>query len=513
MLHWLLELEAEGRLYRWSVEPVEVDATHVYRGGLSDLSLELGQRAVTLQLLDPSLDWPVIAPRFQGGRATVRRWLEGDSYDQALVMADGDVIDVSWDTADAPVTLRVVADSSATRGFPVPDALSRSGSLTWPEAGGPVVADEGISYPVLFGYPGHDGASNPYPIMPVALAQWSASRGLTKAIIAEDADCSISTVRLRNNATDGEATQAAARATDLLGRRVCVAHFNTSATGYPSTVNEGRALFVGFSPAGGGGVARAAYDVFVYLLRRWGSGTVDWGRLPEVRDLLSRYQVDTWIDEQVQDPWSWLEQVLVPDLPIVVRLGPRGRYLAPVTWRPTSEQVVAELEVGRHVAAAARFTLERPGPTNEFAAEYREDRQGVYRARVVVTGGDGTDLAVLPGTAPGKTSTTTVSVVRSGLCQASLAAHGLRRSRVQTIDWTWDEGTVLRILEDRVEREALPARLTSYTVTRRLRHNLRENDVVRLTDHDRGIAGELAVISEPPLVGSDATTIKLRIPR
>lgn len=513
MLHWLVELDLEGRIYRWSVAPVEVDDDHLYRGGLSDLALELGQGSVQLQIADASVDWPTLAPRLQGGRATVRRWLEGEVFDQALVFVDGDIVDVSWDTADAPVVLRVAAESSATRGVPLPDAFSRSGSVTWPEAGGPVVADQGVPYPIIFGYPGYDGDTNPYPIVPVALAQYSATRALTKAIVSEDGDAAITSVRLRNQATDGEATQTCAKATDKLGKKVVIAHFNASTSGYPSSVNEGRALFAGYGPTGGGGIARSAYDVIVYLLRRWGSDTVDWGRLPEVQSLLERYLVDTWIDAPMPDPWTWLEQVLLPDLPIVVRLGPRGRYLAPVTWRPTLDQVVAELEVGRHVAAASRFTLERGGILNEFAAEYREDRQGTYRARVVVTGGDGTDLSVLPSSVPGSTSTTSLSVVRSGRCQLSRTAYGLRRAEVQTIDWTWDEGTVLRVLEDRVEREALPARITSYTVARRLRHDLRENDVVRITDADRGLEDELAVITAPPVVGSESTTITLRIPR
>ncbi len=513
LAHWLVELDLEGRIYRWSVEPLEVDDEHVYRGGLSDLALELGQDSVVLEVRDESYDWPVLAARLQGGRATVRRWLEGEAYDQALVFVAGDVVDVSWDTADAPVVFRVLAQSSASRGVPVPDAFAASGSVTWPEAGGPVVADQGVPYPILFGYPGYDGASNPYPIVPVALAQYSATRALTKAIVCEDGDAEITSVRLRNNATDGEATQTCAKATDLLGKRVVIAHFNASATGYPANVNEGRALFAGYSPTGGGGIARSAYDVIVYLLRRWGSDTVEWGRLPEVQSLLEPYLVDTWIDAQVPDPWTWLEQVLLPDLPVVVRLGPRGRFLAPVTWRPTLDQVVAQLEVGRHVAAASRFALERPTIVNEFVAEYREDRQGVYRARVVITGGDGTDLGVLPSSVPGATSTTTVSVVRSARCRESRDAYGLRRSEVQTIDWTWDEGTVLRVLEDRVEREALPARITSYTVARRLRHDLRENDVVQISDPLRGLEDELAVIAAPPVVGSESTTITLRIPR
>jgi hypothetical protein len=130
-----------------------------------------------------------------------------------------------------------------------------------------------------------------------------------------------------------------------------------------------------------------------------------------------------------------------------------------------------------------------------------------------MTGDDGRGLGSYPTTAPGSTTTQTVTAVRSGRCADSRSRYGLRRAPSQVIDWTWDEGTVLRVLEDRVEREALPAILGSYEVIDRYRHDLRENDVIRVTDTERGLVSTLAVISSPPTVGTDSTTIDVRIPR
>lgn len=511
-MRWLLEVVIDGRTYRWSTEPVDVDDDR-YMGGLQDPGeVEDGSTQLALVLTDASVDWPAVAPSVQGSAAVLRRWREDTVLEASVVVLSGEVVSIDWATASDPVRLLVSSAAAAVMGVPFPPPLARSGSLTWPLAG--VVGDEGVCYPVLFGYPGYEG-STPYPVVPVALAQYTGVRATTRLIVSEDADAPITSVRIRNDAVGVEANQNAERVNDRLGQRVLVTNFSAAATGYPAAANDARLFYAGFGPAGGGGVARSAYDVLVYLLRRWGSGTVDWGRIPEIEGLIGAYLVDSWVDTSIADPWEWLEQVLLPDLPVAVRVNGNGRrYLVPRILRPLDAQVVAELTAGRHVEAASRVTLERPGPTNEFVAEYREDRTGVYRARVVITGGSGTDLGVLPGSNPGSTDTQSVTVVRSGRCSASLAQYDRRRDRqVQIIDWTWDEGTVLRVLEDRVEREALPARRVAYTIRERLRDQLREADVVRITDEDLGFDGVLASIDEPPRVGAETTRITLRIPQ
>lgn len=515
MLHWLLDLYLEGRVYRWSISPLEIDGDHVYRGGLGDVQAEVGTQSVTVQVTDPSVRWTQLAQHAQGARATLRRWLEGTVYDAAVVVASGSIVGVDWDRDDAPVSLALGASTSATLGNPLPDPLARTGELTWPQAStGSTLGDIGAPYPILFGYPGYEGATT-YAIMPVPLAQYDVTRSDTVVIVSEDPDAQLTSVLLRNDALAAEATQSCRRVSDLLGKQVMVADFGTSSVGYPFSATATRQLFVGFAPSTGGGVARSAYDVITYLLRRWGPDTVEWRRLGEVRALLELYQVDSWIDASVPDPWTWIESVLLPDLPVAVRVGATGlRYLSPRYWTPSEDRVIADLNVDeQEIAPAGRITLERPGPTNEFIADFREDRAGVYRARVIATGGDGTDLGVVPSTAPGATSTQSVTLLRSARCIDSRSRYGPVRSPPQEVDWTWDEGTVIRVLEDRIAREAIPALLTQYALGERIRHRFQENDVIRITDTDRGLTDAVAVISEPPLVGSERTIITVRVPR
>jgi hypothetical protein len=131
----------------------------------------------------------------------------------------------------------------------------------------------------------------------------------------------------------------------------------------------------------------------------------------------------------------------------------------------------------------------------------------------VATGGDGTDLGVLPSAPPGSTAAQSITLVRSGRCIDSRSRYGPVRSPPQAIDWTWDEATVIRVLEDRIEREAIHALLAQYELGQRLRHDFAENDVIRISDPDRGFDRVLGVIHEPPLVGAESTTITVRIPR
>jgi hypothetical protein len=263
VLSWLLEVEIGGRLFRWAVGEVTLATASgdevVYRAGLSDPgSLDEGSLGARLAVLDGRVDWPRVAPHAQGGRATLRRALEGDTLEQASVVVAGVVAAVEWDTADAPVVLVIGADSPLLVGAPLPDPFARVGGATWPVSPLSVKCDEGIAYPVLFGVPGWEGTGNPYPCVPIALAQWNGLVAGSHAIISEDPDTGCTSLRLRNTATDEEATQNAVRITDKLGQTVLAADFLASTLGWPGSPTEARQLWAGFGPTGGGGSARTA---------------------------------------------------------------------------------------------------------------------------------------------------------------------------------------------------------------------------------------------------------------
>lgn len=536
-MFFLLEFEVLGRRYRWSTEEVQVDADHVYEAGLDDLDLPDDALGVAVRITDSRVNWPELAPDLQGQRVTLRRWLEGDSFESSVVVLDGVIAEVVWSTRDEPVDLRLQVESSALLGYPVPDYMARVSGLTWPTGGG-TLGDDGRTYPVILGYPGWEGAGSAYPIVPVPLAQWTALPVTTYVVVAEDLDAPITQVVLLNEqAGTVGVDETVVVVTDLLQRNVRAAQFALTGTYYPATATTARRFFAGYSPAGGGGVARDAYSVLEYMLKRWAPDTVDWSRLPEIRATIEPYQVDTWIDDATANPWNWLTGALLRDLPVEVRIGAGGRFLVPTLPRLDARQVVHELVVDNgSVNPIGTLRLSQPGPTNEFAIDYREDRRGSHRARVVATGlpapyqqfdAGGVvirevwpNLGVTPlgrgtgGLGLGQaTDTQAITVLHSGRLADSVARYGLRRSQPRTLDWTWDEGTVLRVLEDRIEVEAIPAILAGYTLTNRERWSVYEGDVVRLTDTDRGLVDVLAVVVDPPVHSAETTAITLRIPR
>lgn len=513
--HWLLDVEIDGVAYRWSVESVEVETaageTLTYTSGLGDLELAQGDPDIFVAVLDPSVDWPALASQIDGQRVVLRRWIEGTVLEQAEVYGYGEVADVEFGAGHEPASWAIseVAGSELTLGVQVPDPLARIDATTWPITGGATIGDDGAVYPVLFGFPGDDGSGTPIPVMPVPMGQYLAA-GTTYLVLSEDADAPITTVRIRNETEDTEDTETAVAVTDLLGRRLKVSHFTLAAGPRPATATEQRELFAGFGSATGGGVARSAYEVIDYLIRRWGRESVDWSRLPEIRDVLDEFQVDTWIDDPPTDPWAWIEAVLLPDLPVEVRTSARGRYLVHRRYVSEPGRRVGSLEVGRD---AERVSMVRradsEGPANEFIGVYRASTRGDWLGRVILTG-DPATIASAPAIAvPGATTTQAVAVATSTLCRRSHARYRLRQSEPVEIDWTWDTGTVLRVLEHRAERDALPGHAVELEVWDG--EDLVEGDELGITDEELGWDDRTAIVDTPPVRG-DRTTVTLRLP-
>lgn len=513
--HWLIDVEIDGVDYRWSDELVEVDTAEgdvlTYEAGLADPGELAPGDSVTIEVLDPSLDWPALAPELDGRRATLRRWIEGTVFEQAEVYAFGEVSDTSFGTRHEEVGWRIaeVAGSELTLGVQVPDPLARIDATTWPINVGATVCDEGAVYPVLFGYPGYTGAPIPVCVMPAPMGQFLAA-ATTYLVLSEDPDAQITLVRVRNDTENTEATETALVIRDELGRSIRASHFTLAAGPAPADATAQREMFVGFGPAGGGGVARSAYDVIAYLLRRWGPGGVDWSRLPEARDALGVYQVDTWIDDPVRDPWAWIEGVLLPDLPVEVRVSARGRYLAPRRYVSDPRRRVGSLEVGVGVERVSDVKrVKSDGPANEFVGLYRASTRGDWLGRVILTG-DPASIGSAPTiSVPPTTATQLVQVATSASCRRSLARYGLRQAEPVEIDWTWDTGTVVQVLEWRAERDANPCHQVILDVDDG--EDIAEGDEFELTDEELGWSGRVAIVDAPPVRGV-RTTVRLILP-
>lgn len=511
--HWLVEVELDGQVKRWSVEHLEVETSAgevlVYRSGLVELELAQGSDGASIELLDPEVDWPALGGELECRTCTVLRWREGDVFEQAEVFARGEARGVAYGSRRERVswTISETGGAAASLGVQVPDPLAQVDLTTWSAP-----PDEGAPYPVIFGYPGYTGATNPVCVVPAPLGSWNALDADTNFVVCEDGDAQITQVRVRNAEEDAEANEAVAVESDLLGRRIRVGDFASAGGPKPVSASAARGLFMGFTPSGGGGVARSAYDVIAYLLRRWGVDTVDWTRLPEVRDFLGVFQVDTWIDEPQTDPWAWIEGVLLVDLPLEVRRTERGRYLVQRHYRTDPRRLVGTVSVDRGEARrrSGRTRVTEEGPYNEFTALYRRNINDDWLGRIILTGDPDTIQAAPTLTVPPPVATVgLVNTLPSSLCRLSHARYQLRQDEQIEIDWTWDTGTVVRVLELRAERYALPADLIEYDILDG--EDLREGNELRLVDEEMAL--DLAVIvEEPPVVTATSTSCLLRIP-
>lgn len=509
---WLVELELDGRVYRWSTEALQVETADGevldYAAGLSPLELGQGDEDVAVEVVDPSVDWPQLALHAEGGRTLVLRWLEGTAYESAEVFAVGRAAEIEYGEDVEPVVWSVRTDA-LDLGRQLPDPLARVDASTWPITGGYTTPTNsaGVVYPIVFGNPGDDGAAVPQSVMPVQQAQWGASEALSYFVVCEDPTASAASVWLRDEQTAVADNEPTAVVSDLLGRRVLAVEAGTL---NPGAVDDLVRIYAGFKASTGGGVARSAYDVVVYLLRKYGAATsVDWERLTEIRDWIGPFNVDTWINDVVESPWDWLESVLLPDLPVRIATSTRGRYLVPLVYRVDPTQVIRSLSIDDGEATRESPVATSWGAVNEFVAYYRRLTTDAWKGRVVLTG-SADRLPSLPSlSAPAATATEPVQVLGSGLCLASQARYGIRQGQALEVDWTWDTATVARVLAWQAERDALPARTVTYLVDEGDR--IRESDQLEVMDSRVGI-NEIGIVAEPPLVSDDGVRITVRFP-
>lgn len=504
---WLLDLTIDGRVYRWSTEAVDVvdarGATHRYEAGLA--ALEVAQSdSVSVSVVDAGVDWTALGARVSWSPAVLRRWAEGSVLDDAETYASGEAVDVTWSTAHEPLALAIAQPlGPQTLGLPAPDREAQVTEATWPITALHEIGETSAWYPVVYGYPGYDGTSTPYPVVPVPLAQWEATTpATTYLVIADRIESQIASVTLWHDDYALTSTTTADWVIDGLGRYVQVVDFAGIPTLQPTSPRARH--HAAYTPTGGGGAVRDAYSVLRDALSRWGASTVDWERLPEAAEELGRYQVDTWIDDQVSDVWAWAEGTILADTPVEPRRGPRGWYLVVRRYTADPRLVVGAYSVD--VGSARRVSsLSRDGePITRWSAAYRIDREGQPRARVYLVGS-------VPSPAPDPTAAQLVRVAQSGRCLAAESRWGVRDGGDLTIDWTWDTATALACLEWRAARWALPALLVTYELDDG--ETLREGDQVELVDTELGI-DRTAIVDAPPVRGlaSGWSRVLLRLP-
>ena len=492
---WLLEAAIGGRTFHFA-QTTSVVGGKLYLAGLEPGAWSPGVNQSVALTVNANADLFAALATHDTGTAKLSL-LDDDGTVE--VFHQGVVVAPVLDYPDLPVSFTVTRDLyTVQRGVQVPDELARVDSDTWPLAAGTLGA-AGAYYPVIFGYPGFQGEGvDPIPVVPAPLAQIGAGAGSSYLVVSEQARSTVATVRVRDLEAGGtETDEGCLSLVDLLGRSVRVCTLTNA--GLPGTPSSG--YLVGFNDVGGGGV-RPMHQVIAYLLERWGRESLDWERFRESEVLLARYQVDTWVDSPVPDPWVLIESWLT-HLPVNIRVGARGFYFTERRFRHDPGRVTRTL--ARGATRASAFTRSGP-PENEVRVRYQPDSNSGWRAQVVVVG----DLSNIR---PGKNDLAGARYFSTEVSQMSFAKYGRRMGPSVDLDWTWDAGTAVAVAESLLDERALPAVIVSYDVLPSDARGLTEGDEVLLTDEAFGWVDQPGILEVPPLTSLERVRLTFRVPQ
>lgn len=515
-LHWLLEIDYhDGFTLRLSTEGVTVataagDVLTYDPGILSDLDgVAAGDDSVAVQIEIPL---GVDLLQLEHSAARLYLWDSAEVYERAELYCQGLVSGVEYGAADDPIEFSISRSEDDVPPMPDPQAAIVDGE-TWPVDSGLEVKDSynGIAYPIVYGYPGgkrNSATTGTLAVVPVGLAQFLSTDFNDSLLVIADqplqAGTASSEVYLANFGSDPYtfSTLPWRYKADLLGRMVTVADFATDHPFMPGGKDSSAEFYAGFTPAKGGGRATDAYAVVLDVLRRFGgSRPVDYGAMVGIEPLLSRYAVDTWINDPTT-AWDWLDSVLLPLLPVQWVQGRAGVYLAPDRVFASASDVTRAINVDDGEAERrSPVRIDGSALENEITIQFWRSREGGYFGRRILTAQSG-NLSQ-----PWWATSTDERVIAHPLAASSQARYGLHRGPPVMIDWTWDALTVQLIGQDLIERRAFP----SETVVYWFPNPVQTGDVLSITDSEMGWADRLVIVYRPPVRTIDGWTATLRL--
>jgi hypothetical protein len=482
---------------------------------LDAITLRLDSSPSTTVEVHGVADWALLVARgvdLAGGTGELRRWHEGQSWDDARAMITGRLLAPTYGDVDEPLVATLTQRRAEARLFPPATAAIDAGS--WPVTAGRNI-DEGLfgaTYPVIFGYPGLDtdngtaAGTSTRGAVPAYLTEWTASLAWRSSILVV-AYGAIEATQLRivhvSGGLDPQAADAArswvvplVRTVDRRGVLVTAVDLDDGASPARFTPRAGDEYWTAFTQGGGGifsrehdGAMRAAGEIAQWMLEQVGVA-VDTGRLAVARARLDRYLLDFALLEPT-NPETWLVDELGELLPLVVRDGTDGMWIDLVNYEATPRDVERELVLDAFPAAAGDgITVERtspislPEPTdlvNEITVAYGPREGNALVKRITLTGDPESvdlDQGILP----------------SAWCEVSRQRYGVRAQEFEV--WVvHDDATALRLAQSFARHRSLPRR--SFSVAGNLELEVLEpGSIVSVTGSREHLDAELAVVVE-----------------
>jgi hypothetical protein len=543
----------DGEVYHYSAGLDDIETTE----GIDLFGDSSGQLSVPLEFLPPPgvsvAEMIARGEDLSAGRGELARWVEGTTYEARRVVLVGGLTDPEYGDDGEAVATTLEERLAYTETLTSIAAMATS-ALTWPGNSVASLSEQWIDvpYPIVIGRPGYlaGGSITGSP------ALWVDHRFIVPTspppytyggvVVIAGHHVSAERVYLNNDQyTAADARFKVFNLFDGLANPVAVVlwyvsststgdpfnfdgsatyadHYNVdpdvAAGGLTLSLGAGALLdptFVSSDQLGlyviwddeaafGGGLVRdgvtirGAGDVLAYFL---GLTTiaVDWGRLAAATPLLAAYQLDGCITERT-DVWTFLQDEILPLLPVSIVSGPLGIY--PVVWRwdATASDAVLTLDADTDasISRVGRVAYDSQDRANRLSLEYQLSyRTGNYQTSL--TYGSDADAAL------------DSSVTAHPLCTWSQGRTGRVVERSLTSAWVYDDSTAYAILEWQAAAYALPTRTVTYQVPEVEFSHVERGMVAVLTDSGIYADGAVCLVREVTTDGTGYLTLTLHL--
>ncbi len=303
------------------------------------------------------------------------------------VMDDGH----SWFAAD-------IVTEWFSKNFTIPPQGESVNNATWPRASR-AASDEGVSFPIVIGYPGWDPASDvPVPAAPVCWLDrhyetWQlicAGYGVLDAstmLLVRAADPTGESVNLATEYEKygGGGSLYPSVTRDGVGSLLTVVDYHTEGYGhgggsaldspYWPTSEQESDVYVAFAEGQGGMMWRGQLLRGAGAVLSWGMEQtgyrIDYTTLAAVSPYLDRFKIDTIISAQATAS-EWLQTSLLPLLPVSMSAGPDGVRV--YAWRGTDvgpeDCTVIDADADNLIEVSDTVLDDDSGTANRFTIRY-----------------------------------------------------------------------------------------------------------------------------------------------
>lgn len=512
--YWLLTISYAGTDWRWSSEPVSPSLgseSVPHHGGLDVDDLE---ETCSLFEVQPeprsvalSLTWPrpglasLVADGYDPSTAMAELslWVDGDDYADREVHIVGRLEDIEWGGVEEPV-VATLAELPYDDDTQVPDAQAIVDTTSWPTAHADAM---GRIYPQVRGLPGHiTGRTAIARDIPGSMAPAVTPVGGTFALLAGHR-VRAETVTIFDDQGGSAAGVSVIHRVDGRGRLCALADLY----GVSGITTGGAEYGVSWPLDGGradhdGGVCEMAGELLCARLAETRL-RIDWPQVRAVAPLLD-WLVVVQADEDRCSPWAWIQDHLLPLLPVSIVASGRGLRLIPWWYEARREQARYHLRSGENCTRESGAKLDLSHMINDCTVKFaRNAMTGELEEWVRVHGGEetGDDREHV---------TQAARLSRLALRTPDGLDDGTRAETIEA-DIVCSERSAIQIAVWRVEALSRPRLAVRYWLPSSVPIEI--GDVIELSDADLSLSGALAIVSGRMICDREEMSVELMLIR